>query len=121
MEETGTAQDEGICGMTLLRQGFAVHPDDSIRDTRPILEDSIREDLKKMSDEELRLAWDWSNSWTRNHVSAVRRWVARGPIQDEFDRRRASLISPQRPLPGPRDPIDGVSEGLPAPLSLPEP
>jgi hypothetical protein len=75
-----------------------VSPNDSIRDTRPILEDSIREDLKAMTDEELRAVWNWSNSWTTDHVSAVKRWVARGPINDEMQRRRETLIDFQSPL-----------------------
>jgi hypothetical protein len=68
-----------------------VHPSDSIRDTRPILEDSIRDALRQMSDEELRDVCQWANSWTQNHVSAVKRWVARGPINDEIERRQQIL------------------------------
>lgn len=67
----------------------AIGPDDSIRDTKPILEDSLRGALCQMSDEELQAASDWANSWTTDHVSAVKRWVARGPINDEMDRRRS--------------------------------
>jgi hypothetical protein len=70
-----------------------ISPDDSIRDTKPILEDSIRDDLKSMSDEELRSVWNWSNSWTTDHVSAVKRWVARGPISDEIKRRTRLILS----------------------------
>jgi hypothetical protein len=66
-----------------------ISPNDSIRDTRPVLEDSIRGDLREMTELELRAVWQWSNDFTPDPVSAIKRWVARGPIQDELERRRS--------------------------------
>lgn len=71
--------------------------DDSIRDTKPILEDSIRGDLTKLSDAQLQAASQWSNSETCDPMDAIKRWVARGPINDELARRRA-LPEPKKEL-----------------------
>lgn len=104
MNQSPEGKPTGFGG--LLRDHQGISPDDSIRDTKPILEDSIRGALRQMSDEELRAASVWSNSWTQDHVSAVKRWVARGPIQDEIERRQRML----------RDaPSDAFSRALDAP------
>ena len=91
-----------------------VSPDSRVRDTKPILEDSLRPMLSQLSDDELERASEWSNSWTTDHVSAVKRWVARGPINDEIDRRRSHALF------GHSTPSISRFSSSSAPLSLPE-